>query len=62
MWCRPMSQVNQFNTAVQTFPSLLLAKPLGFRAREFFSAQGDTAVPQALVEKLKDRGVLLPRD
>jgi LemA protein len=38
--------VNAFNTAVQTFPTLLLAKPLRFRAREFFSAQGDTAVPQ----------------
>jgi hypothetical protein len=35
-----------FNTAVQSFPWLLLAKPLGFREREFFSAQGDVSVPQ----------------
>jgi hypothetical protein len=34
-----------FNTAVQTFPWLLLARPFGFREREFFSAEGDTAVP-----------------
>ena len=34
-----------FNTAV-TFPWLLLARPLGFREREFFSAEGDTAPPQ----------------
>jgi LemA protein len=38
--------VMHFNTAVQSLPWLLLAKPLGFREREFFSAQGDTAVPE----------------
>ncbi len=38
--------VMRFNTAVQTFPWLLLATPLGFREREFFSAQGDTSVPE----------------
>jgi LemA protein len=38
--------VMQLNTAVQSFPWLLIAKPLGFREREFFSAQGDTSVPQ----------------
>ena len=38
--------VMRFNTAVQSIPWLLLAKPLGFRDREFFSAEGDTAVPQ----------------
>jgi LemA protein len=38
--------VMRFNTAVQSFPWLLLAKPFGFRDREFFSAEGDTAVPQ----------------
>ena len=38
--------VMHFNTAVQSFPWLLLAKPLRFREREFFSAQGDTSVPQ----------------
>ena len=38
--------VMHFNTAVQSFPWLLLAKPLRFREREFFSAQGDISVPQ----------------
>jgi hypothetical protein len=36
----------RFNTAVQTIPWLLLARPLGFREREFFSAEGDTAPPE----------------
>ena len=34
--------VMHFNTAVQSIPWLLLAKPLRFREREFFSARGDT--------------------
>lgn len=38
--------VMRFNTAVQSIPWLLLARPFGFREREFFSAEGDTAVPQ----------------
>jgi LemA protein len=38
--------VMRFNTAVQTIPWLLLARPLGFREREFFSAEGDTAPPE----------------
>jgi LemA protein len=38
--------VMHFNTAVQSIPWLLLAKPFGFREREFFSAQGDTSVPE----------------
>jgi LemA protein len=38
--------VRVFNTAVQSFPWLLLARPFGFREREFFSAEGDTAVPE----------------
>ena len=38
--------VMRFNTAVQSIPWLLLAKPFGFREREFFSAQGDTSVPE----------------
>jgi LemA protein len=38
--------VMRFNTAVQSIPWLLIAKPLGFREREFFSAQGDTSVPE----------------
>jgi LemA protein len=38
--------VMRFNTAIQSIPWLLVAKPLGFREREFFSAKGDTAVPE----------------
>ena len=38
--------VMRFNTGIQTIPWLLVAKPLGFRAREFFSAEEDTSVPQ----------------
>ena len=40
------STVMHFNTAIQSVPWVLVAKPLGFRAKEFFSAAGDTAVPQ----------------
>jgi LemA protein len=40
------STVMHFNTAVQSLPWLLVARPLGFREREFFSAAGDTAPPQ----------------
>ena len=35
-----------FNTAIQSFPWVLFARALGFREREFFSAEGDTAAPQ----------------
>ena len=38
--------VMHYNTAIQSLPWLLLAKPLGFDEREFFSAHGDTAVPE----------------
>jgi LemA protein len=38
--------VMAFNTAIQTFPWLLVAGPFGFRGREFFSAEGDTAPPE----------------
>ena len=38
--------VNAYNTAVQSFPWLVFAGPFGFRAREFFSAEGDTAPPE----------------
>lgn len=38
--------VMRYNTAVQSFPWLLFAAPFGFRDREFFSAEADTAVPQ----------------
>ncbi len=38
--------VMNFNNAVQSLPWVLVARSLGFRAREFFSAEGDTGVPQ----------------
>lgn len=39
--------VMRYNTAIQSLPWLPVASPLGFRAREFFSAQADArAVPQ----------------
>jgi LemA protein len=38
--------VMAFNTAIQTFPWLLIAGPFGFKGREFFSAEGDTAPPE----------------
>lgn len=38
--------VNRFNTAIQSIPWVLVARPLGFHDREFFSAQGDTSLPQ----------------
>ena len=38
--------VMHYNTAIQSFPYLLFAGPFGFRTREFFSAEGETAVPE----------------
>jgi LemA protein len=38
--------VMHYNTAVQSIPWVLVARPLRFRAKEFFSASGDTAVPE----------------
>jgi LemA protein len=38
--------VMRFNTAIQSVPWVFVARPLGFRARDFFSAEGDTAVPE----------------
>ena len=35
-----------FNTAIQSLPWALVARPLGFRDKELFSASGDTAPPQ----------------
>jgi len=40
------STVMHFNTAIQSIPWLVVARPLGFRDKEFFSADGDTAPPQ----------------
>ena len=37
-----------YNTAIQTIPSLLLAGPLGFRAREFFDAPEGEREPVAV--------------
>ena len=33
--------VETYNTAIQVFPALLVAKPFGFRAREFFDAPAE---------------------
>jgi LemA protein len=38
--------VMHYNTAVQSIPWVLVARPLGFRKKEFFSASGDTGVPE----------------
>jgi LemA protein len=38
--------VNAYNTGIQTIPWVLVARPLGFHEREFFSARGDTALPE----------------
>ena len=35
-----------YNTGIQSLPWVLVARPLGFHEREFFSAEGDTATPQ----------------
>jgi LemA protein len=40
------STVMHFNTAIQSLPWALVARPLGFRDKELFSAEGDTAAPQ----------------
>jgi LemA protein len=40
------STVMHYNTAIQSIPWVFVAKPLGFGEKEFFSATGDTAVPQ----------------
>jgi LemA protein len=40
------STVMHYSTAIQSIPWVLVARPLGFREKEFFSAEGDTAVPQ----------------
>ena len=41
------STVRELNTAVQTFPNVLLAGPLGFRERDYFQIEeADAAVPE----------------
>lgn len=39
--------VEDANTAIQTFPTVVIARPLGFSEREYFKAEGDSrAVPE----------------
>ena len=41
------STVRDFNTSIQTFPSVLIAGMFGFRARDYFQIEeADAAVPQ----------------
>jgi LemA protein len=40
------STVMHYNTGIQSIPWVLVARPLGFGEKEFFSAEGDTAPPQ----------------
>ncbi len=40
------STVMHYSTAIQSIPWVLVARPLGFREKEFFSASGDTGVPE----------------
>jgi LemA protein len=40
------STVMHYNNGIQSLPWALVARPLGFREREYFSAEGDTALPQ----------------
>ena len=40
------STVMHYNTGIQSLPWVLVARPLGFHEREFFSAEGDTATTQ----------------
>ena len=39
-------EVMHYNTGIQSLPWVLVARPLGFGGKEFFSAEGDVAVPQ----------------
>ncbi|MGI8778387.1 MAG: LemA family protein [Acidimicrobiales bacterium] len=42
------AQVRTFNTRQQTFPAVIVARPLGFRAAEYFQADAeDRGVPHA---------------
>jgi len=39
--------VRDFNTSIQTFPSVLIAGMFGFRGRDYFQIEGaDAEVPQ----------------
>jgi LemA protein len=37
-----------YNSQIQTFPSVLLARPFGFREREFFDAEDEAHAPVAV--------------
>jgi LemA protein len=40
------STVMHYNTGIQSIPWVVVVRPLGFREKEFFSAEGDIAPPQ----------------
>jgi LemA protein len=40
------STAMHYNNGIQSLPWVLVARPLGFREKEYFSAEGDTALPQ----------------
>jgi LemA protein len=40
------STVMHYNNGIQSLPWVLVARPLGFGEKEFFSAEGDTSLPQ----------------
>ena len=41
------ASVREFNTSVQTFPTVLIASMFGFRERDYFQIEeADTAVPE----------------
>ena len=43
--------VQDLNTAIQTFPSVLIARPMGFEEREYFKADDDDrAVPTIAID------------
>jgi LemA protein len=42
------ASVNDYNTTVQTFPSMVIAGPLGFSPREFFDAEPEAEMVPAV--------------
>ena len=52
------STVMHYNTAIQSIPWVLVARPLGFGEKEFFSAEGDTQAPS--VEFVPQSGTQSP--
>lgn len=44
--------VEELNTGIQSFPAVLISRPLGFREREYFKAEaGDRAVPDVSLDR-----------